>query len=195
MNNRRLAGGAVLAVILVLVVVAIAAGGSDDHENDASKALVPGPSSILPPATAVRVVTTTTATSVVTPPTTTTSTTAAVAAPPALAPCASYPGTDLYFVVCGPTAVKAGDEVMFDLVAKGHVRDDCGSPTVDWGDGDGNVVCAIACESYPADERTIERKLQHAWNQPGAYTVKFTLQGCGPEYRPQAELTLEVQVS
>ena len=194
MNNRRLAGGAVLAVILVLVVVAIAAGGSDDHENDASKALVPGPSSILPPATAVRVVTTTT-TSVVTPPTITTTTTAAVAAPPALAPCASYPGTDLYFVVCGPTAVKAGDEVMFDLVAKGHVRDDCGSPTVDWGDGDGNVVCAIACESYPADERTIERKLQHAWNHPGAYTVKFSLQGCGPEYRPQAELTLEVQVS
>jgi hypothetical protein len=195
-KSRRVAGVAVFAVILVLVVVAIVAGGQDDHAGTRTGA---GGSkgALAPPATVERTTSTAPTTEAV-PLTTTTMTTTTTTAPKPVAiatpPCAAYQGSAPYFVVCGPTSLKARDRAAFDLVARGHVRDDCGSPTVDWGDGSGNVVCAIACESYPADERSIERKLEHTYADPGAYTVRFVLQGCGPDYRPQAEITMEVQV-
>jgi hypothetical protein len=137
-----------------------------------------------------------TATSTTTePPVRETTTTTAAPAPVPPAPCAKYDGNEPYFVVCGPVSLKVGEPGLYDLVAQGRIRDDCGSPTVDWGDGDGNVVCMIACESYPEQPRSIERKFQHTYAEPGIFTVRFTLQGCGPDYRPQASVVMEVQVT
>jgi hypothetical protein len=188
-KDRRPVGAALVAVIAALVIVAIAAGdGHEDHGTTDQRAAV----AELPPADVATEATTATTASTAT--TTTTTTTTATPVLVAMAPCAVNGSVDPYFVVCGPASFKTGDRGTFELVARGHIRDDCGSPSVDWGDGSGNVMCRMVCDAYPADERSIERKLQHAYSDPGAYTVRFALQGCGPDLAPQAEITMEVTV-
>ena len=172
MVNRRVANAAVLAVFLILVIVAIVASPSKERglhfvfPKDQSAAVV-----LRPPVSVVGPV-----------------------AQPAAAPCVTSPVPDPYFLVCGATSVRTGDTVTFALAARGHVRDDCTSPTVDWGDGASNVKCIIGCDVYPADERQVNRELDHSYAAPGAYTVRFTLQSCGPDPHPQAEITMEVRV-
>lgn len=196
MKDRRIIGAVIVGVIALLVVVAVVASGGDGRGERPDRGVAvarppagmssvrTAPISELPPATLTRSTTSTTSA---------TSTTAKpVAVAPA--PCAAYQGSDPYFVVCGPTSAKTGERAVFDLVARGRVRDDCGSPTVDWGDGTGNVVCMIACKSYPTSEQSIERKFAHTYTEPGAYTLRFVLQGCGPDPRPQAEIAMELQV-
>ena len=188
MKSRRPIGAAIVAVIGVLVIIAIAAGSGHDDEhggtNERAASVARVPDEVTP------------RTSDVTPTTEAASTTSTTAKPVvvALAPCAVFGSADPYFVVCGPASVETGIRTTFDLVARGHIRDDCGSPTVDWADGSGNVVCTLTCDAYPADEHSIERRFEHTYAEPGAYTVKFTLQGCGPNYGPQAVITMDVQV-
>jgi hypothetical protein len=176
-KSRRPVGAAIVAVIVVRVTVAIAAGDGQEHRGDTRERaamVASGPDDVVP--------------------TTEGPTTTAKPLSVALAPCAVLGSADPYLVVCGPAAAKTGDRTTFDLVARGHIRDDCGSPTVDWGDRTGNVVCTMTCDAYPADERSMERKLDHVYSDPGVYTLRFVLQGCGPDHRPQAEITMEVQV-
>ena len=105
-------------------------------------------------------------------------------------------GTDadgVFVQVCGPQIAKVGENLQFQLTAKGNIRDDCGSPVPDYGDGEGVAVCTIACETYPEEPRGIERTYEHAYAKPGTYTATFTLMGCGSD-GPQASVSIEVRV-
>ena len=187
MKGRRPVGAVIVAVIGILVVIAIAAGdghGGVRGDTNERAAVASVPDEVVSETSQV----------VPTSEVTTTTTTPPKSVAVALAPCAVLGSADPYFVVCGPASVKTGDRATFDLVARGHIRDDCGSPTVDWADGTGNVACTILCDAYPADERSIERKLVHTYSDPGVYTLRFVLQGCGPGAGPQAEITMEVEV-
>ena len=107
--------------------------------------------------------------------------------------CNSTEADGVYVQVCGPTTARAGDAVQFQLIAKGRIRDDCGSPVPDYGDGDGVATCMIACESYPTEPRAIDRTYEHAYAKPGSYKASFTLMGCGSD-GPQVSVSIEVRI-
>ena len=189
MKTRRPVVAAIVVVIGILAVIAIAAGdGHDDQHGDSNERAA----SVAPAEDVAADAAPTEHAPVAHARTTTSKSEKPVAV--ALAPCAVFGSADPYLVVCGPASVETGDRVAFDLVARGHIRDDCGSPAVDWGDSTGNILCTVTCDAYPADEHSFERKLQHTYADPGVYTVRFALQGCGPDQHPQAELTMELQV-
>jgi hypothetical protein len=95
--------------------------------------------------------------------------------------------------VCAATTAKAGEAVHFQLTAKGRIRDDCGSPVPDYGDGEGVAVCMIACETYPAEPQGLDRTFDHTYAKVGSYKATFTLMGCGSD-GPQASVSLDVRI-
>ena len=176
MNTRKTAGAVTLAIFIALVTVAVVASGEDSSNVRSGLAEATFREQGAPAVVLER--------------------DARVPAP-SLAPCAAHEGDDPYFVVCGSTVVPVGEVATFDLVAEGRgVRDDCGSPEVDWGDGELRVVCLIECIPYAAagGPGAIERRLEHSYRVPGTYKARFLLMNCGPDYGPQATVALEVHV-
>lgn len=110
----------------------------------------------------------------------------------------SAPGqeqTGQQFEVCSPDTAKAGVPVTFTVTAKGNVRDDCGSPVPDWGDGSQDPICAIGCASLPTEPREVSRSFEHIYAEPGTYTATFHFKGCGTDTEnDQATLRREVRV-
>lgn len=109
--------------------------------------------------------------------------------------CASAGGADLDAVACATTGT-VGEPVLLRLTAAGRLRDDCGSPTVEWGEAArGEAVCTIGCESLPPEPIELERTFEHTYDRPGTYTVTVRFHGCregsGTE---QLALPLEVRV-
>lgn len=101
--------------------------------------------------------------------------------------------------VCVDGPARAGETVVFTLTARdpdSAIRDDCGSPIVQFGDeGDrGVAVCDIGCASLAPGPGELRRSFEHVYAQPGTYEATFTLVGCGPDYSTDASVTLPVTV-
>lgn len=94
--------------------------------------------------------------------------------------CASADGGGLTATVCA-TDGRVGEPVVVTVTAKGTMRDDCGSPVVDFGDAEGTAVCSIGCESLPPEPIELERSFEHVYAQPGAYDVVVQFRGCGAD--------------
>jgi hypothetical protein len=97
--------------------------------------------------------------------------------------------------VCGPTTAKVGESVTFTVSGKGQLRDDCGSPVPEWGDGSDVAVCDIGCASLPSDPREVSKDFEHTYEKAGTYTATFHFLGCGADSgTEQASITAEVRV-
>jgi hypothetical protein len=115
-------------------------------------------------------------------------------APPSRANgCTTTEADGVFVQLCGPGTARVGENVQFQLIAKGKVRDDCGSPVPDYGDGEEVAVCAIGCESLPEEPRGIERTFEHTYAKAGSFEATFTLMGCGSDV-PQASVSIGVRV-
>lgn len=120
------------------------------------------------------------------PPATTATTESPVAGPPTSsapppairAECQETTAKDAFVRVC-VTRPVAGQPATFTVEASGRLRDDCGSPVPDFGDGSQQAVCAIGCESMPPDPVTFERSYEHTYAKGGRYTATFRFPGCG----------------
>ena len=144
----------------------------------------------------------TTTTTASTPPTTTTPTTPPP--PPADEPrCAALNGGDpdrLSVQVCLEGDARAGEPTVIRITASdgdAAVRDDCGSPLVEWGD-EGTAVCAIGCEPSPGPHApsSIDLTRDHEYRAAGTYDIRVTVEsncGQGPFGESQA-VTLRVIV-
>jgi hypothetical protein len=113
---------------------------------------------------------------------------------PSTGSCQLADGEQVGAELCGPTEIGVGETGVFHLNAEGRVRDDCASPRPEWGDGSGTVVCMIACEALPTEPTKVSRTFEHAYEEPGTYTVTFVLDDCDGD-PPQMTLTMEVRVS
>jgi hypothetical protein len=103
--------------------------------------------------------------------------------------------TELPVQVCGPATAKVGEPVTFTVTGKGTLRDDCGSPVPEWGDGSGVAVCDIGCASLPSEPRELSKDFEHTYAEAGTYTVVFHLKGCGEAMaEDQAAVQTEVRV-
>ncbi|MCU1374768.1 MAG: hypothetical protein JWO68_2054 [Actinomycetia bacterium] len=97
--------------------------------------------------------------------------------------------------VCVTDPVLAGRPATFTVTAKGNLRDDCGSPVPEWGDGEDVAVCDIGCESLPAEPRGVEQTFEHTYAKAGTYTAVFHFKGCGADAgADQASGSVEVRV-
>jgi hypothetical protein len=99
--------------------------------------------------------------------------------------------------VCVSDPALAGRPVTFTVTGKGNLRDDCGSPVPEWGDGSEVAVCDIGCASLPPEPRQISKTFEHTYAKAGTYTAVFHFTGCGSDSgtdRDQAKATLEVRV-
>ncbi|MCU1483421.1 MAG: hypothetical protein JWN67_167 [Actinomycetia bacterium] len=103
--------------------------------------------------------------------------------------------TELSVQVCGPTTAKVGEAVTFTVSGKGQLRDDCGSPVPEWGDGTDVAVCDIGCASLPGEPREISKDFEHTYEKAGTYRATFHLRGCGADSgEDQQAVTAEVRV-
>jgi hypothetical protein len=97
--------------------------------------------------------------------------------------------------VCAPGTAKAGEPVTFSLSGEGALRDDCGSPVPDWGDGTDVAVCDIGCASLPPEPTKLAKSLEHTYEKAGTYTATFHFRGCGDASgEDQASISTEVRV-
>jgi hypothetical protein len=97
--------------------------------------------------------------------------------------------------VCVSDPVLAGRSATFTITGKGNLRDDCGSPVPEWGDGDEVAVCDIGCESLPREPREISKTFEHSYAKAGTYTAVFHFMGCGADSgTDQSSVSLEVRV-
>ena len=99
---------------------------------------------------------------------------------PASGQCTSADGEGIAATVCA-TDGRVGEPLVVTVTAKGTMRDDCGSPVVEFGDAEGTAVCSIGCESLPPEPIELERSFEHVYAQPGAYDVVVQFRGCGAD--------------
>lgn len=202
-RNRWIAAGGALVLVVALLALALVAGddaGPTDPaavqaDDDAITTTAP---TTVPPTTTTSADTLTTTTTAAAQPdpapaprprqatSTTTSTVPPVAGPPTSSPppssiraeCQETTANEAFVRVC-VTRPVAGRPATFTVEASGRLRDDCGSPIPDFGDGSQQAVCAIGCESMPPEPVTFERTYEHTYAKGGRYTASFRFPGCG----------------
>jgi hypothetical protein len=97
--------------------------------------------------------------------------------------------------VCGPTTAEVGEPVTLTVSGTGKVRDDCGSPVPEWGDGSEVATCAIGCATMPTESVELSKAFDHTYEEAGSYTVVLHFPGCGDDSGTDvATLQAEVRV-
>jgi hypothetical protein len=102
---------------------------------------------------------------------------------------------------CIVDRARVGETVTVQLRASdddAQIRDDCGSPWVDWGESTNDPTCTIGCapSAAPSPPSSVETTREHVYRAPGRYPIRAVVESnCGAEPGGQivsAMLTIEI---